>query len=280
MKKKEKSYFLAVSALKNNRDKKRGKFSIFFRCEKGKEYVMRIVEQIKEKQNNLYARKPITIAFLGDSVTQGCFECYEPYPGGIETDFIAKHAYCERVKQILNKLYPSVPFAIVNAGTSGGSALSGLQRLDRDVLSYDPDLVVVCFGLNDSGDGEKGIEKFYSNLREIFAKIKAKGSECIFMTPNTLNDRESPKLTNDLFKNLAKEFAERMQNGVMDGYAEAGKRAAKDEDVAVCDCYALWKQMQRCGVNVTELLSNKLNHPDKEMQYLFAYELVKTMLQA
>ena len=241
---------------------------------------MKIVDKIQRKQNDLYGSRQITIAFLGDSVTQGCFECYEPYPGGIETDFIAQWAYCERVKQILNKLYPSVPFSIVNAGISGASALSGVQRVERDVLSYDPDLVVVCFGLNDSGDGADGIENFYSNLREIFTKIREKGCECIFMTPNTLNDRESPKLTGDLFKGLAKAFAERMQNGVMDGYVEAGKKAARECGVTICDCYALWKQMQSCGVNVTELLSNKLNHPDKDMQYLFAYELVRTMLQA
>ena len=25
---------------------------------------------------NMFEEKPVTIAFLGDSVTQGCFECY------------------------------------------------------------------------------------------------------------------------------------------------------------------------------------------------------------
>lgn len=240
---------------------------------------MKIIEKIKEKQKDLYSRKPITIAFLGDSVTQGCFGCYEPVPGGIETDFIAEWAYCEKVKKILNKLYPSVPFAIINAGISGGSAYTGLNRMDRDVLSYSPDLVVVCFGLNDSGAGLDGIKDFKKHLNEIFIKINVSGAECVFMTPNTMNYNVSPKLTSEFFKKLAENFAERMKNGVMDEYVFAAKSVAEHNGVTVCDCYALWKAMVNSGVNVTELLANKLNHPDKDMHNLFAYELVKTIIE-
>ena len=60
---------------------------------------MKIVEKIREKQNNLYSRRPVTVVFLGDSVTQGCFECYEPAAGGIETEFYPERAYCEIVKK-------------------------------------------------------------------------------------------------------------------------------------------------------------------------------------
>ena len=35
--------------------------------------------------------------------------------------------------------------------------------------------------------------------------------------------------------------------------------------------------MYECGVDVTELLSNKINHPTREMNWLFAYSLVETM---
>lgn len=239
---------------------------------------MKIIEKIQEKQKDLYARKPITIAFLGDSVTQGCFGCYEPMPREIDTDFVAEWAYCENVKKILNKLYPTVPFTIVNAGISGGSAYTGRQRLERDVLTYQPDLVVVCFGLNDSGGGEEGIKDYNTYLSEIFTQINASGAECIFMTPNTMNYNVSPKVGSDFFKEIASYFADRMKSGLMDKYVASGIAAAEANGVTVCDCYSLWIAMQNGGVNVTELLANKLNHPDKEMHYLFAYELVKTML--
>ena len=239
---------------------------------------MKIIDKIKEKQNDLYARKPITIAFLGDSVTQGCFECYEPVPEGIETEFVAQWSYCETVKKILNKLYPRVPFTIINAGISGGSAYTGAKRLERDVLSYQPDLVVVCFGLNDSGGGENGIADFKSHLSGIFEKINDFGAECIYMTPNTMNYNVSPKVGSDFFKRIAEGFANRMKSGLMDKYVASGMEAAQENNVTICDCYSLWTTMENNGVNVTELLANKLNHPDKDMHNLFAYELVKTMM--
>ena len=239
---------------------------------------MKIIDKIQEKQKDLYARKPITVAFLGDSVTQGCFDCYEIAPGKIETEFYAEWAYSEVFKKILHKLYPSVPIAIINAGISGGSTLSGLKRLERDVLSYSPDLVVVCFGLNDTNDGKKGVKGYANNLSEIFKKINESGAECIFMTPNTMNYEISPKLTSKCARKLAETFAERMKDGLMDEYVAAGKAAAEENGVRVCDCYALWKKMWASGVNVTELLANKLNHPDKDMHLLFAYELVRTIM--
>lgn len=239
---------------------------------------MKIVEKIKEKQADLYSQRPITIAFLGDSVTQGCFECYEPVPNSVETRFYPWEAYCEKVKRILGKLYPSVPVNVINAGISGGSSGTGLKRLERDVLSYAPDLAVVCFGLNDVTGGEEGIGRFRDNLREIFCKIQTSGAECIYMSPNTMNDNISPDLTSDFMRKLAKGFSEKMQSGVMDKYMGAAIAEAESCGVTVCDCYSVWKNMSNAGVNTTELLANKLNHPDAEMLWVFAYELVKTML--
>jgi hypothetical protein len=48
-------------------------------------------------------------------------------------------------------------------------------------------------------------------------------------------------------------------------------------NVPLCDCYAIWKMLYENGVNTTELLSNKINHPTREMNKLFAYELVRTL---
>ena len=47
--------------------------------------------------------------------------------------------------------------------------------------------------------------------------------------------------------------------------------------VPVCDCYKIWEMFKNGGVDVNLLLSNKVNHPTRDMHYLFAYELVKIM---
>ena len=239
---------------------------------------MKIIDKINQKQKDLYSRKPITIAFLGDSVTQGCFDCYETPTGSVETEFHPEWGYCELVKKMLQKLYPSVPFAIINAGISGGSSYGGMKRVERDALSYSPDLVVVCFALNDTNNGAKGVKDYVDHMKEIFSKVKKSGAECIFMTPNLMCDHVSPRATSEQQKKLAADFAERMKSGLMEEYVLAGKAVAEKSGVPVCDCYALWKSLAANGVDVTELLANKLNHPDKDMHFLFAYELVKVMM--
>ena len=47
---------------------------------------MKIVEKMAEKCKNLGSVEGVTIAFLGDSVTQGCFDLYKEANGGINTD--------------------------------------------------------------------------------------------------------------------------------------------------------------------------------------------------
>ncbi|CCY04483.1 lipolytic protein G-D-S-L family [Faecalibacterium sp. CAG:1138] len=95
-------------------------------------------------------------------ITQGCFECYYTSETTLETVFDYNSAYSTHVREILNILYPSVQINIINSGISGDNAINGLTRIDRDVLSYHPDLVVVGFALNDSCVGESGLENYYS----------------------------------------------------------------------------------------------------------------------
>ena len=78
---------------------------------------------------------------------------------------------------------------MINAGISGNNTLQGLERLDRDVLRLSPDLVTVCFGLNDCCNGESFIDAYSRNLGEIFDRCLACGADVIFLTPNRMNTR-------------------------------------------------------------------------------------------
>ena len=68
-------------------------------------------------------------------------------------------------------------------------------------------------------------------------------------------------------------------DGTLAEFFTQGKRVAEECGVRVCDAHAKWQQMARCGVDTTELLSNKINHPTKELNWLFAYELLNTIMQ-
>ena len=245
----------------------------------GEVNVMKIVELLKRKQEDLVGNKPVTIAFLGDSVTQGCFECYLTSPTTLQTVFDYSSAYSSRLREMLNLLYPSVQVNIVNSGISGDSAPVGLKRLERDILSYQPDLVVVSYGLNDSTGGLAGLERYTDALDGIFSKLKEKGIETVFLTQNYMNTKTSPHLQGDLFLRLADDFATKVQNsGVLKKYFEGAREVCNKYGVKICDLYPVWERLETIGVDVTELLANKLNHPVREFHYYMAMKLLETML--
>ena len=88
--------------------------------------------------------------FIGDSITQGCFECYLKSPVSLKNVFDYKGAYSTRVKEILHILYAAVQINIINSGIAGDRPERGWNRFVRDVLAYNPDPVVISFGLNES----------------------------------------------------------------------------------------------------------------------------------
>ena len=239
---------------------------------------MNIMKLIRERAEDNAGREGVTIAFLGDSVTQGCFEIYKTQTGGIETVFDKNSTYHGYLDRILTLLYPNVPVNVINAGISGGSAPHALERLERDVLRHQPDLTVVCFGLNDSGAGLDGIGKYIDALTGIFEKLKATGSEVIFMTPNMMNTYVSVALSDSDMRSIAENTQKTQNNGVLEAYLEAAAALCEKYGVKVCDCYGKWKRLAANGVDTTNLLSNKINHPTREMNWLFAVSLLDAMM--
>lgn len=242
--------------------------------------MLKIIQRLQEKAKKIHDVSPITIAFLGDSVTQGCFECYLTTDGGLETVYDYKNAYSTRLKEILNMLYPNVQINIINSGISGDSATRGALRVERDILAYNPDLVVVSYGLNDSTQGVDGIEQYKKSLASIFGDLQSKGIDTIFVTQNVMNTKVSPHLKEKLFINLANNFANTIQNnGVLHAYFEEAKQLCEKYGVKVCDLHSAWERMIEIGVDTTELLANKLNHPVREIHYYMAIKLMETMFE-
>jgi hypothetical protein len=145
-------------------------------------------------------------------------------------------------------------------------------------LRYSPDLVVVGFALNDSGNGELGLVRYSDAIRSILTRIKNFGAEAILLTPNMMNTEISPHITDEFLLKLATEFKQLQGGGMLTKYVEASRSVAREVDVPICDIYAAWQAMAAAGVNVTELLSNKLNHPIREMNYYTAMKLVELIL--
>ena len=240
---------------------------------------MNIINILKNKDNEVAKFPGATIAFLGDSITQGCFEVYKKTATTLETVFDQNSAYHAKLKELLAILYPAATINIINAGISGGSSSQGLARIDRDVIKHSPDMAVVCFGLNDCHNGIEGIQEYKTNLKNIFSRLKENNIEVIFMTPNMMNINVSCHFTDEFFVKIAEDFTKVQLGGMLDRYMDAARDVCSEENVKICDCYKIWKSFYEGGVNITEILSNKLNHPIRELHWIFAHELLKVMFE-
>lgn len=208
------------------------------------------------------------IVFFGDSVTEGCFELSFHNAEGA-TDIIRdkKSVYHNVLKERIEKEHPGLDIEYVNAGISGNSTVDALKRIEQDVIAQNPDVAVVCFGLNDVAG--MSLDEYVSNMEQIFRRLKEHGIQVIYMTPNMYNTY----VHGDVLPNHADMAAvlARVQNENRPDlyYAEARKRA-EECGCIVADAYGAWKKLSKYGIDVTELLSNKLNHPTRAMHRLFA----------
>ena len=107
----------------------------------------RFFQRIRDKAKDVAQSPILTIAF-GDSVTQGAMQLHSLDAEGV---------YHRLLEKELAAFFPTTTFSTINAGVSGGSAPQAVERLERDVLRHDPDLVLIAFGLNDSLSGLEGL---------------------------------------------------------------------------------------------------------------------------
>lgn len=167
-----------------------------------------------------------------------------------------------------------MPVNVINAGIGGITAKDSLERMDKQVLAHNPDLIIVCFGLNDVNSP---LEEYINSLKEIFEKGLKSGAEVIFMTPNMLNTSVAED-TPEMYYEYAIKTAQMQNDGTMDLYMESAVNLANKMGVKVCDCYKKWKKLSETQ-DITHLLANRINHPTKEMHELFANSLFETIFE-
>ena len=220
---------------------------------------MRIKDKIKLDKAGLEQEGPITIVAFGDSVTHGALAS-----GEINYETV----YWNRLKQKINAVRSYMPVNVINAGIGGLTAKGSLGRMERDVFKHEPDLVIVCFGLNDVN---RPLEDYIGSLEIIFDRALKSDAEVIFMTPNMLNTYVAEG-TAEVHLNYAAKTAEMQNGGRMDMYMAEAVKLAERMGVEVCDCYSEWKKLAE-REDTTRLLANHINHPIKEMHELFAQKL-------
>lgn len=226
---------------------------------------MRVKDKLNLTYEGLVKYGAITIVAFGDSVTHGAV-------GPDEINY--ETVYWNRLRQKLNDVKNYMPVNVINSGIGGITAEGSLGRLERDVFSHHPDLVIVCFGLNDVNGS---LESYLSSLEKIFAECNSRGVETVFLTPNMLNTYVAEDTVEEL-KEYAEKTAEMQVIGRMDEYIFSAVKLAQKMNITVCDCYRKWKELSKTE-DVTKLLANRINHPVKEMHEMFAQSIFVAIMK-
>ena len=120
---------------------------------------------------------PVTIAFIGGSITQNAGE------GGFVTT----------LKKHLTSEFPTSDIRIINAGMASTDSAWGAKRIGRDVLESKPDLVFVEFAVN---DGERDSAP---DMERIVRKIHDSNPEAEVVFIYTTSESALKKLRKSVF---------------------------------------------------------------------------------
>ena len=198
---------------------------------------------VKNTLAKLRAGGAVTIVFLGDSVTAGG-DATKP-----ELRFV------DRFGIELRRRFPSATVNVVNAGIGGTNSDLGLERLDKDVLAYDPDLVCIEF-VNDMFWPPEKVRENYTALVD---RIRARGGEVIIITPHL----------------MMPEWMEKFGPA-----AQALREAAAERQVGLADVSLAWQNVRLLGIPYQTLLANGINHPDDRGHKIFVDALLSFFPQA
>ena len=131
-----------------------------------------------------------TVVFLGDSITQ-----QGEGPNG----------YVTLMRKAIETHRPASAITIIGAGIGGHKVPNLEERLDRDVLVHEPDVVVIYIGINDVWHSLRNegtsIDRFETGLTNLIARCRKVGARVVLATPSVIGEKHDG--TNDLDEMLA-----------------------------------------------------------------------------
>ena len=121
----------------------------------------------------LAERRPLRVVALGSSSTFGV--------GASAPD----RTYPARLQQLLRDRFPTERIEVINRGKGGETVADNLARLDRDVLTLSPDLVIWQVGTNDALLSVS-LDTVRAGLQAGITRLRAAGTDVVLLDPQTL----------------------------------------------------------------------------------------------
>lgn len=169
----------------------------------------------------------VTIVALGDSITantihnRGCMN------------------YVSLLDTALKQTYGFACCTVINSGVPGSSYNQAITRLEKDVLRFLPDLVIIALGMNDSSAGEAELPNFRKKAELIIDTIREKcGSDILLMTPNPIIAETGMKWNEDISPGEPSEV------WPLKAYADTLVKLASEKKCAVIDNYTQWNSFE------------------------------------
>ncbi|HEX7848049.1 MAG TPA: GDSL-type esterase/lipase family protein [Chitinophagaceae bacterium] len=183
-------------------------------------------------------QKKTKVIIFGDSITeQGVKD--KPYKG-----------YILVMDSLVKADKKDGQYELVGAGVSGNKVYDLYLRMEDDVLSKNPDVVVIYIGVNDvwhkslrgTGTDPDKFEKFYS---AILKKLKERNIKAVLCTPAVVGEKTdySNSLDGDLnaYSNIIRDLAKKNNLPLIDlrkkflDYSKANNPENKEKDILTYD---------------------------------------------
>lgn len=205
-----------------------------------------------QKLNN---KEEMNVVFYGDSITTGCNSSGTPMGGNVSP---YAESFPVMVQKYLEKKFDTL-LNCYNTAVGGWSTSQGQNDFDSRVLSYDPDLVVLAFGMNDINTS-KGLYK--SMIMDMVARLNQSYPNAeIVLVSTTVPNYES-----DWYGN-------------QELFVESLKELETEYTFAACaDMTTMHKDLFKAGKRFRDVTGNNINHPNDFVARLYAQVILKTIL--
>ena len=148
----------------------------------------------------------------------------------------------------------------INTGISGNTSSQMLERFERDVAPYSPDLTIVTCGGNDSNPSRNVSESlFRENLRRIAGLLTASGGEVIFQTYYACD-----------LERLEPAYA-----GAIPRYMRIIRETAAELNCLVSDNYSRWERLRLSSPDVYRLLMRDNMHVNQYGNMVIGLDLMR-----
>lgn len=230
--------------------------------------VARFLDRIEAKSRDYKSGGSVVIVAFGDSITMGATakDTLEP-----------EAVYHARLKGMLEKRFPNAVFSVINSGIGGDTAADGLRRLERDVILFQPDLVLVAFGANGLGADPEMASAYQRDLEKIVRGIREKTpADVILLTTPFMASQDNPIALSGQREQLQRLIG-LQTTGAVKRFAKVVKNLGAKENIPVADVYGAWEVLANSGTDTTALLANGLNHPAGSAHEIAAMEVFRVI---